>query len=174
MAVILGRPCAVNFGREMPSKPIDVPYPHSFSDTQVFPRDPTIDPPTPLVRSLWASELTGPLRDIQDLEAEGPTPKDYYKVDQLHEKIMELDEKKPAVLRLRNPDARWDHLPRLNWLRETRYNVAQLHEFSLLALHRPYVFSREESRSAALRASINMLGLLRQLLKTVPQESWRK
>ena len=158
----------------MASKPIDVPYPHSFSDTQVFPRNPDIDPPTPLVRSLWVSELTGPLREIQDLEAEGPTPKDYSKVDRLHEKIMELDEKKPAVLRLKNPDSRWDHLPPLKWLRESRFSVAQLHEFSLLALHRPYVFSREESRSAALTASVNMLGLLRELLQSMPQESWRK
>ena len=115
--------------------------------------------------------LTLPLREIQDLEQDGPYPKDFSKVGMVHQHIMDLNEKKPAAFRLNNPDTRWDSTA---WIQPTRLYVAQMHEFSLMALHRPYVFHRKESRTEALRASLEMLELQRLFFEGLPPEAWRK
>ena len=130
-----------------------------------------IHPPTPLTRGLWLHSLSLPLRQIQELEQLGPYPKDFSKVNMVHERIMELDDKKPAAFRLQNPDTRWDDMA---WIQPTRLYLAQMHEFSLMALHRPYIFHRKESRIEALRASVEMLELQRIFLESLPPEAWRK
>jgi len=174
MCLILGRPGTVDWRHGLPSIPVDALPPSDRSTTPVVQRHDDKDPPTPLTRGLWLHALTLPLREIQDLEQDGPYPKDFYKVDMVHHHIMELNDQKPAAFRLNNPDTRWDNVPGTVWIKSTRLYVAQLHEFSLMALHRPYIFHRKESRVEALRASVEMLELQRLFFEGLPPEAWRK
>ncbi|KAK2590122.1 hypothetical protein QQS21_012202 [Conoideocrella luteorostrata] len=173
MCLILGRPGTVDWRHGLPSLPIDAPAPSDRSKTPIVTRDPEKDPPTPLTRALWLQELTGPLRDIQDLEQDGPYPKDFTKVDKVQRQITLLNEHMPAIFRLEHGDTRWDDHPGVHWLPGTRYYFAMLHEFSLMALHRPYVFHRRESRAEALRAGLALLDISRLTFAGLPSASWR-
>jgi hypothetical protein len=102
------------------------------------------------------------LRDIQDLEKEGPFPKDFSKVEKIHAEIIDINARTPPPFRSDNPDTRFDHLPECWWLPYARAQLPQLHSFNILALHRPYVFTRAASRNAALKASLGMLESQRQ------------
>jgi hypothetical protein len=140
----------------------------------VAPRDDERDPPTPLTRAVWAFKLMSPMREILDLEQDGPCPKDYAKVDRVHQLCLELEESVPAYFRLENPEKRWDDHPDCYWIQSVRFYLPQLNLFNLMALHRPYIFNRPKSRQEALRASLDMLH--RQLLtfKGTPANSWKK
>ena len=153
---VLGRPTSVDFRMMNRSMPIDVVLPNDKKKLPLVPRGDS-DPPTPLTRAIWAFELMRPLRDILDLEKEGPFPKDFAKVDQLHQKIMDVQNNMPAAFRLENPDTRFDHLPECWWLPLVRPNLPQIVSFNFMALHRPYIFTRAASRHEALRTSIEML-----------------
>ncbi|PHH87905.1 hypothetical protein CDD83_8247 [Cordyceps sp. RAO-2017] len=172
MSVILGRPGTVDRRHGLPTIPVDsLPAPRGKLGPVVA-RQADQDPPTPVTKGLWMHALSGSLRDILDLERDGPYP-DFSKVDRLHQKILELDEAKPAVFRFDEPDRRWDMMPGLGWLPRARPLLAQFHEFSLMALHRPYVFYRAESRTAAVRASLEMLERQRILVEGLQPRAWR-
>lgn len=153
---VLGRPTSVDFRQMNRSVPIDVVLPNDKKKMPLVPRGDD-DPPTPLTRAIWAFEMIQPLREILDLEKEGPFPKDFSKVDNLHQQLVEIQNKTPAPFRLENPDTRFDHLPECWWLPLVRPNLPQMMAFNFMALHRPYIFTREKSRHEALRASIEML-----------------
>jgi hypothetical protein len=174
MAMILGRPCVMDNRLGLPSRPVDTARPKDYSSTPVVARDETKEPPTPLVKSIWVSQLTTSLRDIQELEAEGLYPKDFSRVDKVHRKIIAMGEATPAILRVKNPDTRWDDHPDTAWLREVRCYLGHLQEFNLMALHRPYVIHRRESRTEALMASIRMLSCMKQTFEGLPPKSWTK
>ncbi|KAK3944540.1 OMPdecase-domain-containing protein, partial [Diplogelasinospora grovesii] len=157
---VLGRPTTINytFGgpNHQPSLPIDAPIPKCRSKTPVTTREED-GPPTPLTRALWAYQIMCPLRDILELEKEGPCPKDFSKVDQLHQRLLELEAQTPPYFRLENPDMRFDELPGCYWIPYVRATLPQLMAFNLMALHRPYIFTRRKSRTEALKASLDML-----------------
>ncbi|KAK1760644.1 fungal-specific transcription factor domain-containing protein [Echria macrotheca] len=154
--VVLGRPISINAGMAAPTLPIDAPIPRDRSREPVLPRGEN-DPPTPLTRAICAYHVMLPLREIVELEKEGPCPKDFGKVDALHRRMLEIEAKTPAFFRLDNPDTRFDDHPDCYWLPAVRATLPQLMSFNFMALHRPYIFTRPKSRTAALRASLNML-----------------
>lgn len=160
MACVLGRPTTINLGMAPPSLPVDAPDPKDRARTPVLPRRED-DPPTPLTRALWACHLMRPLKDILELEKEGPCPKDFERVDRVHNELLELDARTPAYFRLENPDTRFDALPECDWLPLARVILPQLSTFELMALHRPYIFTRPKSRTEALKASLDMLHVQR-------------
>lgn len=174
IAIILGRPGVIDGRHGQPTPPVDAPHPSSRSRTPVVARDPDTEPPTPLSKCLWGLRLTEGLRAVKDMEQYGPYPKDWSKVDTIHQKILRVEEEKPAFLRLENPDTRWDHMPGMQWMREARYHYATLHQFGLMALHRPYIFHRKKSRLEGLRASLQMLELQRQGFEGLPTNSQAK
>ncbi|KAF5006106.1 hypothetical protein FDECE_7478 [Fusarium decemcellulare] len=171
-AMVLGRPGTVDWNQVLPSPPVDAPIARDRSKTPVVPRRED-DPPTPITRLLWNLQLCGPLRAIQNLENEGPYPRDSNKIDQLHQSIVELDEKMPPAFRLDNPDTRWDSQPEVHWYQATRYYFAHLHQFSKTALHRPFVFNRKESRVEAMQASLRALEIQKMTFEGLPPDSWR-
>ncbi|KAK8107528.1 fungal specific transcription factor domain-containing protein [Apiospora kogelbergensis] len=124
--------------------------------TPIYPRAED-DPPTPLTRALWTFEIMKPLREILDLEKEGPFPKDFSKVEKIHQDLLDLQARIPASLRLDNPDTRYDDLPDCWWLSMMRPTLPQTLSFNFMALHRPYIFTRASSRYEALKASLAML-----------------
>ncbi len=153
---VLGRPTSIDFRLVNRSTPIDVVLPNEKKKMPLVPRG-DHDPPTPLTRAIWGFEMMRPLREILDLEKEGPFPKDFDKVDRLHQKLLDIQARTPAPFRLENPDTRFDDLPDCWWLPLTRPSLPQLMAFNFMALHRPYIFTRAVSRAEALRASISML-----------------
>ena len=174
MAIFLGRPGSIDWHRGLPSLPIDAPVPPSRTKTPVMPRNEATDPPTLLTRAIWLFQLARNLRLILDLEFDGSHPRDFTKVDETHRRMLALDEEKPAVFRLQNPDRRWDgHAHVKEWIHLTRLHFEQLHYFALMALHRPYIFSHPPSREAALTASVNMLALQQKMFDGLPLASWR-
>ncbi|KHO01940.1 uncharacterized protein MAM_00941 [Metarhizium album ARSEF 1941] len=174
MSLILGRPGTVDWRHSFPSVPIDTPVPTDRFKTPISLRNPEKDPPTPLTRCLWMHEICLPLRDIQDLEQDGTYPKDFSRVDRLHQKIMSIRDSTPAVFRLKNPDTRWDDKPEVEgWIGISRYYFLLLHNFTIMALHRPYLFHRKESRVKALTAGLGMLEMQRSMFEGLPSASWR-
>ncbi|EAQ86944.1 hypothetical protein CHGG_08197 [Chaetomium globosum CBS 148.51] len=156
MASVLGRPTSVDLNMAGPSLPVDAPTPRIRSKTPVVPRG-EHDPPTPVTRALWAHHILRPLKEIIELEKDGPCPKDFARVDRLHNELLEIDARTPAYFRLENPDTRFDALPECHWLPLARVVLPQLLTFELMALHRPYIFTRPKSRTEALKASLDML-----------------
>ncbi|KAF0331089.1 fungal specific transcription factor domain-containing protein [Colletotrichum asianum] len=172
-ALVLGRPGSIDWRILPPSLPIDTPLPKDRRKTPIAPRDDEKDPPTPLTRGIWAFKLVGPMREILELEHDGPCPKDYSKVDRVHQMCMELDETTPAYFRLENPDRRWDDEPSCYWLQSARFYLPQMNLFNLMALHRPYIFNRPKSRTEALKASIEMLHRQMLTFQGLDAGSWR-
>ncbi|KAI1213638.1 uncharacterized protein F4807DRAFT_408538 [Annulohypoxylon truncatum] len=153
---VLGRPTSVDFRLVNRSLPVDSLIPKDTRKSPIMQRGEN-DPPTPLTRALWSWEVMRPLRDILDLEKEGPFPKDFSKVEKIHQELLDLQARTPPPFRLQNPDTRFDELPECRWLPFVRPTLPQLISFNIMALHRPYVFTRVTSRHEALKASLDML-----------------
>lgn len=153
--VVLGRPTTVSHSSP-PTLPVDAPMPKDRSRTPIQPRGDN-DPPTPLTRAIWAYNIMRILGDIIELESEGPCPKDFSRVDAIHQRLMELEDRTPAYFRLENPDKRFDHLPECYWLPSVRASLPQLIAFNIMALHRPYIFTRAKSRTEALKSCLKAL-----------------
>ncbi len=154
--VVLGRPTTIDLSTAPPTLPVDAPIPKDRSKAPVRERDEDF-PPTPLTRSIWSHHALAPLREVLDLEKEGPCPKDFSKVDKLHQKLLDIEAQTPAYFRLDNPDTRYDDLPECYWLPSVRATLSQLISFNFIALHRPYIFTHPKSRTEALKASLSML-----------------
>lgn len=174
MSVFLGRPGSIVWRPGQPTLPVDAPLPLQPSKTPVAARNDERDPPTLVTRILWMFQLARPLYDLLDLQRDGGHPKDYSKVDKLHQKMLDVEESKPAVFRSENPDRRWDNYPGMHWLENSRLYFKQLHYFGLIALHRRYMFHRKQSRTAALKASIHMLDIQKRSFQGLDPASWRK
>lgn len=107
--VVLGRPVSET-GMARITLPVDCPVPKDRSKTPVLPRAED-DPPTPLTRAIWAYHIMVPLRAIVEMEKEGAWPKNFAKVDALHQTLLDLEAQTPSYFRLENPDTRFDYLP---------------------------------------------------------------
>ncbi|KAK0626773.1 hypothetical protein B0T14DRAFT_117976 [Immersiella caudata] len=170
--VVLGRPISTSAGMAQITLPIDAPVPKDRSKTPVRPRTED-DPPTPLTRALWAYHIMVPLRAIVELEKEGAWPKNFSKVDALHQQLLDLESQTPPYFRLENPDTRFDYHPDCYWLPAVRATLPQLMSFNFMALHRPYIFTRPKSRTAALRASLNMLHAQRLHFQSLKPQQYK-
>ncbi|KAH8677278.1 humps family-domain-containing protein [Xylariales sp. PMI_506] len=169
---VLGRPTSVDIRTLKRTAPVDVIIPKDRRKTPIIPRGEN-DPPSPLTRSLWAFQIMRPLRDILDLEKEGPFPKDFSKVEKLHQELLDLRERTPPEFRLENPDTRYDDLPGMFWLPQVRPSLPQIMSFNFMALHRPYIFTRASSRHEALKASLDMLEAQRVQFKGITPQQYK-
>ncbi|KAK4205793.1 hypothetical protein QBC40DRAFT_2238 [Triangularia verruculosa] len=165
MAGVLGRPTTINLTAVPPSLPVDVKgdSPGASPSGELMPivERGENEPPTPLTRALWAYHIMAPMREILELEKEGACPRDFGRVDRLHEEVVSIESKTPSFFRLENPDTRWDDKEDCYWLPLARVILPQLSSFELMALHRPYIFTRPKSRTEALKASLGMLNAQR-------------
>ncbi|KAL3424136.1 fungal specific transcription factor domain-containing protein [Phlyctema vagabunda] len=157
MAVVLGRPTTIDLRDGWATFPIDTPIIKNRREVAPLPRTST-DPPTPLTGLLWTAELVAPLRDILTLEKEGAYPKDTSKIAKMHDQILLIGEQCPAFFRTQNPDTSWDNHPDCAlWLPMSRPGFDNASAFTIMALHRPYIFTNSNSRTAALNASLDIL-----------------
>jgi hypothetical protein len=88
-AIVLGRPTSIDTNTRY-ALPLDAPTPKDPTKVPVTLRSEN-DPPSPLTRTLWVYRTTMALRDIIELEKDGPCPKDFDKVDKVHESLEELE-----------------------------------------------------------------------------------
>lgn len=158
--IVLGRPISIDLGVQY-TLPVDAPTPKDPARTPVTQRTEN-EPPSLMTRTLYIYNVCMALKDIVELEKEGPCPKDFSKVDRLHEKMLELDAQTPAYFRKQNPDTRYDDLPECFWIPLVRSQLHPLVWFNFMALHRPYIFTRPHSRKEALKASFKMLEAQRE------------
>ncbi|KAH8667940.1 hypothetical protein BGZ60DRAFT_528284 [Tricladium varicosporioides] len=162
MAMLLGRPTTIDRRDEKPPFPIDAPIPRNRREVAPAPRTES-DPPTPLSTLLWTSELSAPLWDISVLEKEDPHQKDFAKVEKMHGLINQISSYCPPYFRVHNPDTTFDNHPDCYWIVNARSNLQSNAAFTIMALHRPYIFTNPPSRTLALKAAIEVLGAQRTL-----------
>lgn len=170
-AVVLGRPAAIDDTLE-PKLPIDAVLTTNRSTSPVLPRG-VGDVPTPLTRALWAFQIIKNLRKIQALEKEGSCPEDFSHVDRLDQELRQLDQRIPPFFRRRNPDKSFDSIPDCYWISGARATLPQLLSFNLMALHRPYIFTRAESRARALEACLDMLQAQREHFESIDENQYK-
>jgi hypothetical protein len=161
MGLVLGRPTSIDARDACTTLPIDTPLSIDRKNTMPFPR-PADDPPTPLTAFILSYKSIATFREILALEQEGPHPRDYTKVEKVHKEIILFSETIPAYIRTDNPDTTFDSHPECSWLPATRHLLNSSIGFSMMSLHRPYVFTIAKSRSEALRGALRILRAQRE------------
>ncbi|KAG0648747.1 Multidrug resistance regulator 1 [Hyphodiscus hymeniophilus] len=156
MALVLGRPATIDNRDGKPPFPIDAPIPKNRREVAPAPRTES-DPPTSLSVLLWTCELFAPLWDIFNLEKEDPHQNDFAKVEKMHVLIKQISLHCPPYFRAQNPDTTWDDHPDCYWLPRARIAFQNNAAFTIMALHRPYIFTNSSSRTLALRAGLDIL-----------------
>jgi hypothetical protein len=156
MAVVLGRPTTIDSRDGKPAFPIDAPIPKNRREIAPAPRTDD-DPPTPLTMLLWSVEVTAPLWDIFNLEKEDPRQNNIAKVEKMHKLLNQIALHCPPFFRHQNPDTTFDNLPECSWLPAARQYFRNGTNFTIMALHRPYIFTNPSSRTAALKAGLEIL-----------------
>ncbi|PNP45385.1 hypothetical protein THARTR1_10936 [Trichoderma harzianum] len=170
-AMVLGRPAAIDDDID-PILPVDVSVTANRPVTPVLPRG-ADDVPTPLTRAIWAYRIIKNLRQIQALEKEGSCLQHFSHVDRLDQELRRLDQSIPPYFRRRNPDKSFDSIPQCYWLSGARATLPQLLSFDLMALHRPYIFTRLESRLRALEACLDMLQAQREHFESIDENQYK-
>ncbi|TVY50341.1 Multidrug resistance regulator 1 [Lachnellula cervina] len=162
MAIILGRPTTIDPRDGKPPFPIDAPFPRNRREEAPSPRT-EADVPTTLTMLLWNTEVTAPLWDIFILEKEDPHQNNFAKVEKMHKLINQISLHYPPFFRTENPDLTFDALPECYWLPRARPVFQNNAAFTIMALHRPYIFTNSSSRTAALKAGLDVLRAQRTL-----------
>ncbi|KAH6662012.1 hypothetical protein B0J14DRAFT_554469 [Halenospora varia] len=156
MAIVLGRPTTIDTRDGKPPFPIDAPVPRNRREEAPTPRSES-DPPTPLTMLLWNTEISAPLWDIFNLEKEDPHQNNFAKVEKMHGLINQITLHTPPFFRSNNPDMSFDEHPNCYWLPRARPVFQNGAAFTIMALHRPYIFTNSASRTAALKAGLDVL-----------------
>jgi hypothetical protein len=156
MGIVLGRPTSVDSRDGRPVFPIDAPIPKNRREEAPMPRTDS-DPPTPLTMLLWTAEIGAPLWDIFNLEKEDPHQNNFARVEKMHKLIDQISLHCPPFFRAQNPDTTFDSLEECHWLPRARAYFQGSSAFTIMALHRPYIFTNSSSRTAALKAALNVL-----------------
>ncbi|KAI9734182.1 MAG: hypothetical protein M1818_006611 [Claussenomyces sp. TS43310] len=164
MSLVLGRPHSIDSRDLVVTLPLDTPVPKNKRKIAPFPRSEN-DPPTPLTLLIRNAENITVFREIAELEKEGPHPKDYSKVERVHQMYLRHLERLPAFFRSENPDTTFDSDPDCYWLQAARTLLDTNSGFTIMSLHRPYVFTIAKSRSEALEAGLDILRAQRRLFQ---------
>lgn len=172
MAIVLGRPTTIDPRDGRPTFPIDsVPVADRKSAPPAKRKE--SDPPTPLSALLWNAEVGAPLWDILNLEREGPRQSDGAKVEKMHKLINQVIAHAPPYFRSKDPDTRWDNHEKCAWLARSRLALANSAAFSIMALHRPYIFTNSNSRTSALKAGLDILRAQRSLFQLIDEKHYK-
>ncbi|OAG42587.1 hypothetical protein AYO21_03172 [Fonsecaea monophora] len=156
-AMILGRPRAIHPDDCDVEEPIECNIPPDPSSC--VPGSPEViggrDRPNTVSSNLFLYRLSNVWHAAKGQKADRPWSIDYSVVQQLHDQVHLIMGRLPLTLRYENPDLSWDdQYPYLRYQREDILTKANL---MLVALHRPHIKYRAESRRAALQASIVIL-----------------
>jgi hypothetical protein len=172
MAIVLGRPTTIDARDSRAQFPIDAPIPKNRRE--VAPQKRTAsDPPTPLTMLLWMAETCAPLWDIFNLEKEDPHQNNFAKVEKMHSDIRYISLQTPPYFRAENPDTTFDSHPDCYWLPRARPTFQSNTAFTVMALHRPYIFTNANSRTLALNAGLDILRAQREIFNLLKVKDYK-
>ena len=170
MGMVLGKPLNFKVGDYTIIPPIDCEIPRNRTSTAPFQRIDYDKPNTFTVR-LLEYQIHRYLPQVRELEAEGAHPRDFSKVERLHQVALDYIATMPPTYRFKNPDRSFDDAcPMLASQRE--FLCATVWLF-LLVLHRPYIFSMAKSRTEILKAGIQMLNAQQRLFLSLKPHHYR-
>ncbi|KIM96460.1 hypothetical protein OIDMADRAFT_105997 [Oidiodendron maius Zn] len=172
MAIILGRPSTVDARYSALIMPIDTPFPRNRRAAAPSPRT-SDDPPTPLTALIWSLQMSANLWEIYNLEKEGLIQDHIPRVERMEKQIHEVAKNCPPYFRSDNPDTSFDSHPACAWLIGFRPKIRTEIAFAIMALHRPYIFTKASSRTAALKASLEILQAQRELFSLLHVTHYR-
>lgn len=152
--MVLGKSLTLNLSDCNIVPPTDCEIPTNRKSTAALPRAPDEKPNEYTIRFL-EYQLTSNLHGVKALEAEGPYPRDYGKVERLHQLAVSYLDTVPAIYRSDNPDTSFDR--ECPWLPAQREHLCSAAWIFVLLLHRTYLFSIPKSREAIMRAGIETL-----------------
>lgn len=75
----------------------------------------------------------------------------------MHVLISQISLHCPPYFRAQNPDTTFDDHPDCYWLARARSGFQNNAAFTIMALHRPYIFTNSSSRTLALKAGLDIL-----------------
>ena len=134
--------------------PIDCDIPPDRLTRVPVPRSES-DKPTLVTERILRLPMLLRHHEIRDLELEGPIPKSPGKVRELHQFALEYREKLPPFFRMTNPDTRWD--AECSYVPSQRESISHMINYFFMALHRPYIFTREASQRQVYESSLDIL-----------------
>jgi hypothetical protein len=170
MGMVLGKPLNFKPNDYTIIPPTDCEIPRNRTSTAPFQRAEDDKPNTFTVR-LLEYHIHKYLPQVRELEAQGPYPRDYGKVERLHQIALDYIASVPATFRFENPDTSYDgQCPHLASQRE--FLCATVWLF-ILMLHRPYIFSIAKSRTEILKSGIEMLNAQQRFFLTLEQHHYR-
>ena len=150
--------------------PTDTAISNKRTTTLPSPRG-EFDEPNSFTARLIEYRLHVNLPRIIALEAEGPFPKSFAKVDKLHQEALDFIENLPPIYRFENPDTSYD--AKFTYLPAQRGNLCIMTWLFVLLLHRTYLFSSSRSRTEIVKASINILHALQRNVYHLPPNQRR-
>jgi hypothetical protein len=154
MAIYLGRPMFIDLRICTVSLPCDCETPKDRLKSLPVNRS-DADKPTPLTERILRFELSRRFREIRELEAQGAIPETPDKVRELHRFAEDFRRSLPPFFQNSNPDTQWDDMcPHVPIHREL---LSYLVDSFLLALHRPYIFTRQNSQKQVYRSALAIL-----------------
>jgi hypothetical protein len=155
MSMLLGRPTLINDRHCTVTPPLDCNIPTDMRSPPI-PRGP-LDPPTQSTHRLLDYQLAHIVNEIDDLQLESSKTMSYdlAGVERLQAKIHSLTECYPPSLALTDRDTAHDTT---NPFLSAQAALLKCITYSLVvALHRPFVFTRQKSRIEIVKAGILML-----------------
>lgn len=154
MGMVLGKSLTLSVNDCLIVPPTDCEIPRDRKSIAPSPRC-FYEKPTVFTIRLLEYQLGLHFHDIKALEAEGPYPRDYSKVERLHQRAVDFIDKIPPIYRSDNPDTSFDD--QCPWLPAQREYLKSNAWLFLLLLHRTYIFSIAQSRTEIMKAGIQML-----------------
>jgi hypothetical protein len=157
MALILGRPRAINQDDCDANLPIDCNIPSDPSKT--LPMAVSVVGSRAITTSVSASlirySLAEKVHELRALKLDRPHPRDPSLIQSFHEQVISIVDNAPPLLRSKHPDTSLDtQYPCLPQQHEELLTLANLF---LMTLHRPHIVARQESRKAAFQAAVATL-----------------
>jgi hypothetical protein len=114
-----------------------------------------LEKPTPMTERVLRLQLSRRFCEIRALEAEGAVPRNPEKVKELHDFAITFRKSLPPFFRQSQPDTTWDE--ELRFLPIQRELISYMIHGFLMALHRPYIFTREYSERQVYNNSLAIL-----------------
>ncbi|KAF1991251.1 hypothetical protein K402DRAFT_369206 [Aulographum hederae CBS 113979] len=154
MALHLGRPMFIDLEACTVTAPTDCEIPTDRHMRLPTARLPT-DKPLPTTERIIRSIMSRRYCEIRELEMQGPIPRNPEKVRELHAFALEFRATLPDFYQASNPNMRWDvECPYVVVHREL---LCFMVDAFLMALHRPYVFTREKSQREVYERALAIL-----------------
>lgn len=154
MAMALGRPMFIEIKNCTVSEPLDCDIPVDRLKRVPVGRSES-EEPTPMTERLARYTITRRFCEIRELESQGPIPLNPEKVKELNDFGIKFRKELPSFYQFMDPDTRWDEV--CPFVPTHRYMTAYLVESFLMAVHRPYIFTRPKSQRQVYESALTIL-----------------